>query len=256
MKNRIRRFLLAAGAILLLSGCQRTSKEQLALREDGILAMESGDFAGAVAKFDEAVAESKKIGEFETDVLKYRAEAEFLLKDFVAAAHTYGILIGEDENVPEYHYFRGLCLAEGGDPYAAAEEIRTAGELDEEGTAAGYAEAMAGLYKAWLAMGETGQADAVFSELSLSGRGMASDYVQTACAAMEAEEYERAMESIEAGLLLADGEPARKELKFCEAVCQEYLGEYETALELFLAYEREFGSSEAVSHEIAFLKTR
>ena len=62
MKNRIRRFLLAAGAILLLSGCQRTSKEQLALREDGILAMESGDFAGAVEKFDEAVAESKKSG--------------------------------------------------------------------------------------------------------------------------------------------------------------------------------------------------
>ena len=52
MKNRIRRFLLAAGAMLLLSGCQRTSKKQLALREDGILAMESGDFAGAVAKFD------------------------------------------------------------------------------------------------------------------------------------------------------------------------------------------------------------
>jgi len=43
---------------------------------------------------------------------------------------------------------------------------------------------------------------------------------------------------------------------FNEAVCYEYLGQYEKALSLFLAYIETYGSDERAEHEIAFLVTR
>ena len=47
-----------------------------------------------------------------------------------------------------------------------------------------------------------------------------------------------------------------QELKFNEAVCYEYLGDFSKALELFRAYAAEYGTDEQVAHEIAFLETR
>ena len=47
-----------------------------------------------------------------------------------------------------------------------------------------------------------------------------------------------------------------QQLKFNEAVCYEYLGEFSKALELFRAYAATYGSDERVAHEIAFLETR
>ena len=47
-----------------------------------------------------------------------------------------------------------------------------------------------------------------------------------------------------------------QELKFNEAVCYEYLGDFAKALELFRAYAAEYGTDARVAHEIAFLETR
>ena len=45
------------------------------------------------------------VGPFELDVLKYRAEAEYLTEDYRAAAHTYDILADVDGEKREYLYY-------------------------------------------------------------------------------------------------------------------------------------------------------
>ena len=74
-------------------------------------------------------------------------------------------------------------------------------------------------------------------------------------AAMEKGNYEEALQHAEAGLALSD-DRAKKEIAFNQAVCYEYLGQYEKALELFRSYEEQYGQDEKADHEIAFLVTR
>ena len=68
-------------------------------------------------------------------------------------------------------------------------------------------------------------------------------------------DYEEALKTAAKGLILTDG-LAMQELKFNEAVCYEYLGDFSKSLELFRAYAAEYGTDERVAHEIAFLETR
>jgi tetratricopeptide (TPR) repeat protein len=72
---------------------------------------------------------------------------------------------------------------------------------------------------------------------------------------IEAGEYEEALKVFEAGSASAAG-LTLQQLKFNEAVCYEYLGRYDKALQLFESYVEEFGSDEKAEHEIAFLVTR
>ncbi len=74
-------------------------------------------------------------------------------------------------------------------------------------------------------------------------------------AEMEQGNYEEALGFSGQGQALSD-DKARKELMFNEAVCYEYLGQYEKALSLFRAYIETYGSDERAEHEIAFLVTR
>ena len=85
----------------------------------GIEQMNQENYEDAIASFDKALDEADGIvGPFELDVLKYRAEAEYLTEDYRAAAHTYDILADVDGEKREYLY------------YGAASHA-LAGELDE-----------------------------------------------------------------------------------------------------------------------------
>ena len=57
-------------------------EDRYTLRLSGIEKMDQGDYAGAIIDFEAAIlASSGRVGEFEEDVLKYRAEAEYALAD-------------------------------------------------------------------------------------------------------------------------------------------------------------------------------
>ena len=79
-------------ALFLLSGCGSVTEEMKTGRTEGIALLESGDYEGAVSRFDEVISQASRVTDFELDVLKYRAEAELKLEDYQAAAYTYGIL--------------------------------------------------------------------------------------------------------------------------------------------------------------------
>lgn len=249
---------------LLLSGCQRVSKEQLAYRESGIAFLEQGDYAGALDQFEKALAESSRVADFETDVLKYRAETEYQLGDYEAAAHTYDLLNQLDVKRPEYDYYWAMCLAKSGNPEQAEEKLMEGRKLetserpkntDETKDAPGYAAALTAVADAWLAEQNAEKADALYSQLIAGGLADSRLYNRLAKACMEQQDYDKALGYIEQGLALAD-DLARKDLKFNQAVCYEYLGDFQGALELFKNYASEYGSDDAVEHEIAFLVTR
>lgn len=245
----------AALAVCLLAGCSQVTEEMQAARMEGIAQMESGDYDKAIESFDLLIDKAGSVTEFELDVLKYRAEAEFLTGDYEAAAYTYEILEQVDEPKAEYCYFEALNLAKSGNAEEAKKKISEGKGLDKNLKAAGFPEAMEALAGALLEAGDKGGADEVCLELIASGQAGAETYNRLMLHAMESGDYEKALSYAAEGLALAD-ESVKADLKFNEAVCYEYMGQYGKALELFRSYTAEFGNDEKAEHEIAFLVTR
>ena len=82
MKRFGKLLAVSAVAAMVLTGCGGVSEEMLAERESAINMMENGDYEGAVAVFNELVADAESVTDVELDILKYRAEAEYLLGDY------------------------------------------------------------------------------------------------------------------------------------------------------------------------------
>lgn len=240
---------------MVLTACGGVTEEMLATRESAITMMETGDYEGAVTAFNSLVEEATSVTEFELDILKYRAEAEFMLDDYAAAVHTYRTLMEVDEEKPEYCYFAAMAMARDGQQDEALAMLERGKELDKKQEAAGFLEATIALAESYEAGGMVEDAKGIYQELIDGGHGSTEIYNRLMVVAMEDGDYEGALKMAAKGLILTDG-LAVQELKFNEAVCYEYLGDFTKALELFRTYAAEYGSDERVAHEIAFLETR
>lgn len=250
--SRMAAMLLAS---VFLTACGGVTEDMLATRESAIAMMENGDYEGAVAAFNGLVEEATKVTEFELDVLKYRAEAEFMLEDYAAVVHTYRTLMEVDKELPEYYYCASIAMARDGQTEEASELLMCGKDLDKKLEAAGLWEATLALAEGYEAGGLTEKAKGVYLEMIDGGHGSTEIYNRLMIMAMDDEDYEEALNLAAKGLILTDG-LAVQELKFNEAVCYEFLGDFSKALELFRAYAAEFGSDDRVAHEIAFLETR
>lgn len=201
--------ILIAGGVFGVRRFLR-NKARNELKADGIASIEAGDYEDAIAKLDEALSYSGgKIGEFETEVLEARAEAEYLEADYGASLHTWQLLLENDEDSRKYKEGAVLCLLANG-------------SLDEA-----------------LAM------EALQSRV----------YNKIAVGQIEAKEYEQALETIERGIQ-APEKSAMEDLLYNQAAVYGYMGEFEKSLELFEAYEAEYGPNEKAEREITFLKSR
>ena len=124
-------------ASVFLTACGGVTEDMLATRESAVAMMENGDYEGAVAAFNVLVEEATKVTEFELDVLKYRAEAEFMLEDYAAAVHTYRTLMEVDKELPEYYYCASIAMARDGQTEEASELLMRGKDLDKKLEAAG-----------------------------------------------------------------------------------------------------------------------
>lgn len=282
--------MTAATCAVLLSGCG-VSKERLSAREEAIALFAQEDYEGAITAIDALLADASRVGEYETDLLKYRAEAEYRVGDYTAAAYTCEMLGKLEEPTAEFLYLKTAALAAAGEPEEAKEALLEAQNLTADGKGdagnadggSGYAEAALAVARAYVETGDTEEALA-FSEELLSAA--ASDAVRAGLSKLliEAGEYEKALSVLEetenAGAAAGNGSDAGAAAKnsgdagasdgtvsrldsevgrvmdFNQAVCYEYLGQYEQALALFEQYVKVYGSDEQAEHEIAFLKTR
>lgn len=108
--------LLAAVGIFLMVRKNRREEQKQEFLTEGIALVESGKYEEAVAKLNEALQWSgDKMGEFEQEVLLYRAGAEYRLRDFDAALKTYETLQAADSENVEYQRGVALCTLEKGD---------------------------------------------------------------------------------------------------------------------------------------------
>ena len=259
MKREYRAGILVLAGVMMLSGCGSNKREEY--RRTGIEQMQSGDYTAALVSFEQALEASKgKVTVLELDVLKYRAEAEYLLEDYEAAAHTYEVLLQVDEENVDYRLYRAMALAESGALDKAVEEYQKAKTIlketpDEAGTAR--------LLTVVKHLGAILEQEAdyrdtallLYQELSDEGYHSSVLYNRMGLNRMEAKDYDGAISLFEQGLL-ADDAQAAKELRYNQAVAYEYKADYKRALELFEAYKAEYGEDEDVAKEINFLRTR
>lgn len=123
-RQRRRRQLMAAFvAVVLLAGGGAYGARQAWLQkhrqeyaEQGLACLESQDYAQAITAFDDAIALTHgRIGTFESQMMLYRAEAQYRSGDYQSALATYESLYAKDESNETYKTGLALCLLETGD---------------------------------------------------------------------------------------------------------------------------------------------
>lgn len=119
--------------LFLCSGCNKEKEEEmLALREEGIVYMEQGEYEQAVTCFETALGVSKgKINDTEMDICFYKALAEYKLGDTDAAMETYNAVIEYNEH-PKAYFLRGNLYYELDDEENALADYRLAADKEKE----------------------------------------------------------------------------------------------------------------------------
>lgn len=244
--------VLALCGMLLVSGCGRDAMSKQDYRTAGIAALEAGSYAEAVQQFDEAIAHSNGfVGKFELDVLKYRAEAEYRMADYVAAAETYEVLLQADKERAEYYYLLSMAQANLGQTDAAQEALSKGEALDAQ--AAGASDARLTLGNVLLEQGQTEAAMVLYQSAISSGQATADVYNQVGLCYLEAKEYDAALAAFQNGLSVDAG---NAQLLFNRAVACEYMGDFVQAREYMEQYTAAYPDDDKAQRELAFLKTR
>lgn len=265
--------ILVVCSALLFTGCGTKGKEREELRMSGIAKMDAGDYAGAAEDFEAAIqASSGRVGGFEIDVLKYRAEAEYKLGDYQAAAHTYDVLLEVDKEQPEYLYRAALTKALYGDAKGALDNYLTGVEQEKKKpieSGFGRTDVLAAVGEACMDAGLIQEADALYNQAVKDGVAGPAVFNEMGLASMESAKamgegdeqnaaFERAVEyfrqAAQAGTDKNDA--AVKAARFNEAVVYELQRRYARALETFQAYVADYGVDEEAQKEILFLQTR
>lgn len=252
---------IVLGLGLILGACDSKSKQVKELMKSGMEYLDSKEYERAIKKFDEAlkVKDAARLGVIEMDLLKYRAEAEFKAKDYLSAAHTYSLLADAEKDGEIYLNLRIICLAKSVQEVDYALELYEAKGLDRHKHL--YTETTMELIKALVKKAEstedgTYRDKAVGMLTDLENSRIQKDANIANSAGMiyfRLKNYQKALQWFELGL---GYEPENDILLYNQAVCHEFLGDYETALQMMEAYNAKFGESDETNHEIAFLRSR
>lgn len=257
---RGRSVIVLAAAItvsaFMLSGCGE-SKAAKEARLQGIEQVKNSDYASAIESFELALEKADGVvNAFELDILKYRAEAEFMLEDYKAAAHTYSVLSEVDAEKPEYLYYKAASEAMAGETDTAAEDYAKAAEMIKEGeTAAGAAIAVSSIADAYRKAGNYDRAVDFCEQAIGSGISGPEIYNQMGLCMMAAERYDEAISWFEQGIAAGDEQQSRRMMYNMGAV-YETRGDFAKALEIFQSYVSQYGSTPELEKEIAFLESR
>lgn len=266
-----KRMSLILGLTVALSGCQKTEEYM----EQGIALLQEEKYQQAAVAFENALAERKDYtATEEEDILLYCGEAYIRAGDFESAVKTYEQLIVKGiENVDTYR-FLGLAQYQLGNYEAAKENFLKAvvmgdgsayGEIGKVEMAIGnYKEAWSNFLRmveeepknpCWqLALGQCKLSQQEYEEALL--------FFQKGIALVQEEAMEQASD-LEQGVAWQQrngqqqtDEKVYQALLYHQAICYEYLGDYESARELFSVYVTDYPEDEAAKKEYEFLLSR
>ncbi len=246
------------GLVLILamtSGCEKKTNKY-SYRDAGIEALHAGNYDSAIEAFDQAIhSTGGLVGKFDVDVLKYRAEAEYLSGDCQAAVNTYDILLKIDGERAEYLNMRSVCKAGAGDLAGAVEDYKRSTQLDTEKKAPGRLKALLAAGAAMEKEGTPSDAMTLYEAAAGEGEQSAELYNRMGLCKMAEEDWDGAIGYFAKGLSMPEHEQV-PELLFNQAAAKEYKGDFKTALDLMQQYVSVHGSDKEAEREITFLKSR
>ena len=245
-----------AALSIFASGCFGGGKEKYTFRENGIDLLEAGDYEGAIQAFDQALeASDGMVGNFELDILKYRAEAECGTGDYEAAANTYAVLNQVDVERPEYLGRSCLLYVKAGAVDKALEQYQRAYSKDPAGETT--QEALLAVGQGLTDAGRFDDAMGLYESALSGGMKNAELYNRMGLCQLDAGKISDALDYFEQGLAMADQEPeVRKKLVYNKAAAQEQNADFAGAFTTLESYVQEFGSTAEIEKEMIFLKTR
>lgn len=280
MKRNIILITLLIGA-LTLTGCetnQKNSELQQRLKQEGMELQASGDYSGAIAKYEEALQLSNmKVGPEELDLAYYKASAQYRSGDLTGAIDTYSAIIALKEDINS-HLGRGLLYVEAGDAdkaeadlnkalketddplikgiiYNVVDQSDKAKEYFEKAKEAGNAEAafyLAGVYEK---AGDHNYAKILMEEYISSGKAGAEGYLSVGRYYFEDGAYEDALKTFQSGIALGET-GVLKNLMQEEIACYEKMGDFAAAREKAEDYLDKYPDDSVIQKEYEFLKSR
>ncbi len=266
---------------LLAVGCGETtdhSEEQQALKQEGMNLHASGDYEGAIAKYEEALKLSNmKVGQAEIDLSYYKASAQYRSGDLNGAIDTYSAILALKEDVNS-HLARGILYVEAKEAEKAEEDLNKAlnetsdplikgiiyqvvNQTDEakknfeKAKEAGNTEAIFYLANIYEEAGDHNYAMILLEEYIASGKASAEGYLSVGRHYFEAESYEEALKIFEDGIALGES-GVLKNLLQEEIACYEKLGDFAVARDKAAIYLEKYPDDAAIQKEYEFLKSR
>ncbi len=241
--------------LTVTAGCGK-KENRYTYRDDGIKALEEGNYKDAISSFNRAIDVKKGlVGKFDMDVLKYRAEAEYLSGDYQAAVGTYDILIKIDGEKPEYLNMRSASKAGAGDNDGAIADYNRSSELDPDSTAPGRMNALMAAGAAMEKAGSPSDAMTLYEGAAAAGEAGPMIYNRMGLCRMAEKDWDGALEAFQKGLAAPEASKV-PELLFNTAVVYERKGEFKKALDTMEQYVSVHGPDEEAQREITFLESR
>lgn len=211
-----------------------------------------GKAYAALGSMEEAKADFLKIKELSPEEMNYYVEIYLTLEENSLAEEGKSYLetaLSMKAKTSEDKKNRGAIQYLLGNYGEAKEELLSVKEEDRDENTWIY------LGLSCEALGDSEGADEAYGKALSVTENQAFVYYQMGLLKMRLKDYSQALENIQAGLM-ADGGSMARELAYAEAACYEYLRDFQTALQKFIAYRDTYGSNEKIEHEIAFLETR
>lgn len=270
--------LLAASTVLTSCGSSGTAEKQQELKQQGMELQASGDYAGAIGKYNEALKLSDmKVGAAEADIACYKASAQFRSGDTSGAIDTYSALLAVREDETGY-LGRGLLYISAGEAKKAEADLNkvlqktedplirgiiydAVGQKDkakssfEEAKEKGDAEGSFYLACLYEEAGDHNYAMILLEEYIASGKAGAEGYLTVGRIYFEAGDYENALSMLQSGIALGES-GVFKNLLQEEIACMERLGDFAGAKEKAENYLDRYPEDVIMQKEYEFLKTR
>lgn len=252
----VRRIIILClfAALMVTGGCSDREKERQELRLQGIEQLDAGNYEAAIEAFEGALSlSSKVVGEFELDILKYRAEAEYKAGDYGAAAYTYGVLMQVDQERNEYR--TRICRLQilAGQLDDAVEEYKKlyeAAPKDGETT-----QILLSLGQALTDQDRADQAIELYQQAVNDGMENGEIYNRMAVCQLEAGDLDLAIQYLEQGVETGD-QSVMASLFLNQAAAYERKLDFQKALSILQQYAAAYGADEEIQKEIDFLKSR
>lgn len=282
--RRLYRWILPVLCVLLFTGCgksKETYEQQMTLRNQGMEQALSGDYEAAVASYDKALSlADMRVGELELDIAAYRASAlNYLgrtqeaidmcsaILDMKKSAEIYlarGILYRNAENreAANADFAAAVKMTSNKDLVMLGrlsyymEDYAKAKEYLDSAAASGNGEAIYWQAELYRQMGNEDYAVSLYqSYLAGENPTQQSAFAKVAAYQIQQEDYNGALDTLQAGIALGDGGNL-KELLGDEIAVYEQMGDFETARLKMESFLESYPDDEAAAREYIFLQSR